>query len=237
MGKAIAGALRRRGGVKIFAAKLNTAHIRVVQEIKKSDFVLLAVKPQDSQGAITQLQGNLNKKTILISIMAGVSIKKIVAFSRHPKIVRMMPNLGLSVGAGIGAWKKVGLNKRETEKTKKFMDKIMENFEVKTEDSVDKVTAISGSGPAYFLLLAAGLAEASQKLGLGVAESRKLVAKTLTATALLGKDGDYEKLIKKIASKGGTTEAALKVFQKKNFSKIVNDAVGAAYKRAKQLSQ
>jgi pyrroline-5-carboxylate reductase len=197
----------------------------------------LAVKPQDAPLAIKQLKEHgINKKTILISIMAGFSIKKLLHLSGHKKIIRMMPNLGLSVGAGIAAWKKVGLSKMEAKKAKSFINKITENFEVKNEDTINKVTAISGSGPAYFFLLADYLIKASEKLGLTEKESKILVKKTFLASAILGKDSDYSTLIEKIASKGGTTEAALKILKNKNFDKIVSEAVFGAYKRAKELS-
>ena len=130
---------------------------------------------------------------------------------------------------------KVGLSKSET-KNKNFINKITENFEVKDEDIINKVTAISGSGPAYFFLLANHLKMASENLGLTKDESKKLVEKTFLASAMLVKNSDYSTLIKKIASKKGTTEAALKIFKNKNFDKIVSSATFAAYKRAKELS-
>lgn len=236
MGKAIVKILKKNDpAIKIFCIEKNQ---KIINGVKNSDFVILAIKPQDGKDAIQQLKSyGLNKNTILISIMAGFSIKKILNMSGHKKIVRMMPNLGLSIGAGIAAWKKVGLSKGETTKTQEFINKITENFEVKNEDTIDKVTAISGSGPAYFFLLADSLIKASEKFGFTKEESRKLVEKTFLASSLLGKDTDYSALIKRVASKKGTTEAALKIFKKENFYKIVSKAVLAGYKRAKELSK
>ena len=148
-----------------------------------------------------------------------------------------MPNLGLAQGQGIAVWKSGGLSKTEHARAKKFMNLITENFEVKNEDAVNKATAISGSGPAYFFLLAESLFAVARGMGFSDAESRKLVGKTFKAAALLDYDGKYAELIKKVASKKGTTEAALKVFKKKNFKKTVRDAALAAYKRAKELSR
>lgn len=235
MGRAIAKTLLKDSSIKIFTIDIDKKN---TSGIKKSDFIILAVKPQDAQEAIKQLiKYELNEKTILISIMAGFSIKKLLRFSGHKKIVRMMPNLGISVGAGIAVWKKIGLSKSETKKTKNFINKITENFEVKDENTINKVTAISGSGPAYFFLLADCLIKASENLGFTKNESQKLIEKTFLASAILGKDSDYSALVKKVASKGGTTEAALKIFKNKNFDKIVSKAVLAAYKRAKELSK
>ena len=146
-----------------------------------------------------------------------------------------MPNLGLSVGQGIAVWKGMGLSKSEARKAKNFINKITDNFEVQDEDVINKATAVSGSGPAYFFLLADCLIKACGRLGFTKNESRRLVEKTFSASALLARTGDYSTLVKKVASKGGTTEAALKVFRKRNFDKIVSEAVRAAYKRAKEL--
>jgi pyrroline-5-carboxylate reductase len=235
MGKAIAKTLEKNDkSIKIFAIDVNKKN---TIGIKKSDFIIIAVKPQDATSALLELKTHgLNKNTILISIMAGFSIGKLTKISGHKKVIRLMPNMGLSIGLGIAGWKKVGLSAEESKKAKNFIDKITENFEVKDEDTIDKVTAISGSGPAYFFLLADCILNAGKSLGLTEGESRKLVEKTFLASAILAKDEAYDSLIKKIASKGGTTEKALEVFKKENLDKIVLKAVTSAYKRAKELS-
>ncbi len=238
MGKAISKAiLKNDRKVKIFTIDKNKSNqTQAIKNIKESDFLILAVKPQNAQEAITGFKNYIYKNTILISIMAGVSLKKLKYFSRHKKIIRMMPNLGILVGEGIAAWKAAGLSGQDIKKAKNFINKITENFEVKSEDAINKVTAISGSGPAYFFLLADSLMKACGSLGLTKDESRKLVEKTFSASALLGENSDYSNLIKKVASKKGTTEAALKVFTKSNFSGTVLKAVSAAYKRANEIS-
>lgn len=239
MGQAIAKALVKNDrAVKVFGIDKDDFNPKIaVQKLKNSDFIILAVKPQNKEEAIEQIKNYINPKTILISIMAGVTTKKLILISGHHKIIRMMPNLGLAVGEGIAAWKGEGLSKLELKKAKDFMNKITENFKVKNEDMINKVTAISGSGPAYFFLLADCLIKASLNLGFTQDESKKLVAKTFKASALLSKEADYLELIKKVASKGGTTEAALAIFQKENFNKIVAKAVSAAYKRASKLGK
>lgn len=238
MGQAIAQAISKKDkNIVVFGIDKEKSNLhKIIQEVPKADFVILATKPQDAKEALGEIKNHLNKKTILISIMAGVSIKEISTLSGHKKIIRMMPNLGLSVGYGIAAWKGMGLNGLEKKKAKNFINKISENFEIKNEDTINKVTAISGSGPAYFFLLADSLVKAANSLGLNKNESRQLVEKTFSAAAVLGKESDYFSLIQKVASKGGTTEAALKVFKDQDFSGIISKAVAAAYKRAQELS-
>jgi pyrroline-5-carboxylate reductase len=239
MGKAIAKALQKNDrALAVFGVDVhNSGSTNAIKNIKKSDFIIFAVKPQDAKEVIENNKIYFSENAVLISIMAGISIKKLAQFSGRKKIIRMMPNLGLSVGEGIAVWKGVGLSGSELIKAKGFINKITENFEVKNEDAINKITAISGSGPAYFFLLADCLINACAKLGLKKPESQKLIQKTLSAAAILGKEGNYDILIKKVKSKGGTTEAALNVFKKKKFNGIVRDAVNAAYKRATQLNK
>lgn len=239
MGKAIAKEiLKKDKKIVVFGIDKDKSNInKIIEKIKKADFIIFSTKPQDAEEAFGEIKNYLNKKTILISIMAGISIKELVRLSGHKKIVRMMPNLGLSVGCGIAAWKASGISGPEKKKVKSFVSKITENFEVKNEDTINKVTAISGSGPAYFFLLADCLIKACGSLGLSKNESRQLVEKTFSASAVLGKEDDYASLVKRVASKGGTTESALNVFQKENFNEIILKAVRAAYERAQELSQ
>ncbi len=236
MGKAITNAILKHGRkIKIITINKEDSSITAHTKIKDTEYIIIAVKPQNAATALIKIKSEINKNTIVISIMAGVSIRRIAQLTGHKKILRMMPNLGLSVGEGIAVWKSAGLSKIEIKKTKSFIEKITENFEVKDEDMIDRISTISGCGPAYFFLFADSLLVACDKLGLNKNESKLLVEKTFSASALLGKEADYSELIKKVASKGGVTEAALKVFKKKNFNKIVITAVQAAYKRTQEL--
>jgi pyrroline-5-carboxylate reductase len=206
--------------------------------VKNSRYVVLAVKPADAATAIRQIKNaELKKDAVIVSIMAGIPLEKLAELSGHNKIIRMMPNLGLSVGHGIAAWMSFGLSPAEKKSAKRFLDRITENFEIKNEDDINKVTAVSGSGPAYFFLLAKSLSDAAEKLGLKKEEAKRLVEKTFSASAMLAKGADYAELIKKIASKGGTTEVALKIFKKEKFEKTVEKAVRTAYERARKLSE
>jgi pyrroline-5-carboxylate reductase len=245
MGQATGKALAKARGFKVFAYDKNRNKVKATAGIsfarlgalKKADVIIVAVKPQDVPALAGQLLGKINLQTILISIAAGLSIKKLAALFHLKKIVRMMPNLGLSVGQGIAAWKSAGLSSADKKIAKHILNGITENFEVKNEALIDAVTAISGSGPAYFFFLAGALLSSAITLGLNPAQSRLLVEKTMSAAAKLQKGVDYQELIKRVRSKKGTTDAALKVFQKRSVDKIVAQAVKAAYLRAKELSR
>jgi pyrroline-5-carboxylate reductase len=184
-----------------------------------------------------QIRGKISKRGILISIAAGVPIKKLAKLFYHQKIVRVMPNLGLSVGQGIAVYKIAGLTQAEKAKMANLLSEFTENFEVENEDLIDAATAISGSGPAYFFFLADNLIKAAVQMGFNKAQARLLVEKTMTASAMLQENQTYEDLIKKISSKKGTTEAALKTFNKKRAPEIIKSAVRAAFLRARELSR
>ena len=205
--------------------------------LKDADAVILAVKPQDLAEAAKEIKDSISESAILVSVAAGVSIAKIKELFRRDKIVRVMPNIGLSVGQGISAWKSSGLSAEETVKAREFLNDLSGNFEVDDEGLIDAVTAISGSGPAYFFAFAEALEKSARSLGLGEKESRALVEKTFDAAAALQKGTSYEELVKKVASKGGTTEAALRVFEKNGLLRTVEEATRAAYNRAKELNE
>jgi len=244
MGSAIAKALAKAGQkVLVYdkdfakARKLNGKNIiaqKDFTELSKADFVILAVKPYH----IADVAGLVRIKisAVLISIAAGVKIQKLQKFFHHKKIVRMMPNLGLAVGQGIAGWTSSALNNsREKVAVKKLLNSFTENFEVK-ENQLDAITAISGSGPAYFFYFAEGLEKAALNLGFDKPAARKLVEKTFSAAADLQKGKAYSELISQVASKKGTTEHAIKSFGKSGLHQIIRQAAKSAFKRAQEIS-
>lgn len=205
--------------------------------LKNAEIIILAVKPQDLSALAEEVKEKIGEHAIIVSIAAGVTIEKIKKLFGREKIVRVMPNIGLSVGEGISAWKSFGLSSPDLEKAQALLNDLSENFEVVGEGDIDAVTAISGSGPAYFFLFAQALEKSARALGLNEKQARVLVEKTLSASASLQKGKSYEELISAIASKGGTTEAALRVFNERQLSQIVEDASKAAYNRARKLNE
>lgn len=204
--------------------------------VTSADIIIIAVKPQDVPELAKQILPYIKTSTIIVSIAAGITIQKLKTLLRTKKIIRTMPNLGLSVGQGIMAWKSSGLTTKDKKASKKLLNAICENFEVNSEQDINTVTAISGSGPAYFFYLAEHMLTSALSLGLQKEQATNLVRKTLLAAAELQTQGTYSELITKIASKKGTTEAALNVFRTKNVNNIIQLAIRAAANRAKELS-
>ena len=244
---------------KIEALK-KEAHVKIVKSSRQcaslSDIVILAVKPKDLPQVAEEIASVLGKDVLVISIAAGVTIAKIEGYfsarggslpvqqagafggKKPVSIVRVMPNMPALVGAGMSAF---SLGKHAMSKHKKIAEGILsaigEVVEM-PERMLDLVTAVSGSGPAYFFLLAEKLIEAAYEMGMKVDIAKRLVYQTAFGSGkVLAQSGeDPEDLIERVASKGGTTEAALKIFQKQGIGKIIQDAVKAAYKRSKAIS-
>ena len=198
-----------------------------------ADIVFLAVKPQD----FASISIMLNKDALLCSIMAGVSIDSLCHFGTD-KIVRMMPNTPAQAGVGFTVWiatdAVVPSDKTLIEKILSCMGK---HLYVEQEDDINKATAISGSGPAYFFLMVLELARAAEELGFEHGVAVSMAVQTIKgASTLLDDTSNLDELINKVASKGGTTEAALKVFKDSSIDQIWRGAIQTAYKRAKELS-
>lgn len=210
------------------------------QCVSLSDVVILAVKPQTLQALCEDIASTLPQDALVISIAAGVPIAKIESFFTKPvSLIRVMPNMPAMAGAGMSAY---SLGKHANQKHKKIAEAVLTSFgEVVQvpEKMMDLVTAVSGSGPAYYFLLSEKLIEAAYELGMKVDVAKKLVYQTaLGSGRVMGEtDDDPEDLIARVASKGGTTEAALQVFKKQGLGKIVQDAVKAAYKRSIELRE
>jgi pyrroline-5-carboxylate reductase len=205
---------------------------------KKCDVVIFAVKPQDLNNIIKELALSLQNK-LIISICAGVTIHSLEQSLGKIPIIRGMPNMPAFISQSITA---ISLGKYATTKHKKIARKIFscigETIEVK-ESLMDAVTAISGSGPAYFFYLAQRLIETAQELGISQHIAQRLVLRTaLGSVMLLNETKESARILReRVTSKGGTTEAAFAVFKKKRLDHILACAFKSAAKRAKQLEK
>lgn len=206
-----------------------------LSECESADVIFLAIKPQDFPNINLQL----NKKTLVCSIMAGISISEISTQFKIKKVVRMMPNMAARVDEGFTAWTATSnVSAQEKVWVKNFLSQMGAEFYVKEEQQINKVTAITGSGPAYILHTLSIFKDAAKKLGFKEKEAHLMVRQVLRGVnALVDETTDFDEMILQVASKGGTTEAALKVFASSNIKKIWAKAVEASHQRARELSQ
>jgi pyrroline-5-carboxylate reductase len=205
---------------------------------KKCDVVIFAVKPQDLDIVIKELVLSLQGK-LVISICAGVTIQSLEQRLGKTPIIRGMPNMPAFISQGITA---ISLGKYTRAKHKKVALKIFscigETVEIK-EALMNAVTAISGSGPAYFFYLTQRLIETAQELGISQRIAQRLALKTaLGSVMLLNRTKESARILReRVTSKGGTTEAAFDVFKKRRLDHILACAFKSAAKRAKQLEK
>ncbi|MDE6372929.1 MAG: pyrroline-5-carboxylate reductase, partial [Clostridia bacterium] len=207
---------------------------------ENSEYLLLAVKPQTFPDVAKQLSGVCPQK--VISIMAGVkkaTIKNSFGVGLI-KVARCMPNLPCAFGYGMTGVDMVDFN-RNTDDTD-FVSNLFGCFGQVlsiTEDKIDAVTGISGSGPAYAFIFIDSLIAAGVKQGLTADEAKLLAIQTVWGSCgmLMESDKPISELIMNVCSKGVTTIEAVKIFEKNNFRGIVSDAVEACVRRSKELSE
>jgi pyrroline-5-carboxylate reductase len=210
--------------------------------IRKANLVVIAVKPPDVGSVLTPLAADLQqRRPIVLSVAAGIRIQSLQSWcGAGVPVIRAMPNRPALVGAGAtGLFAPPEVDASHRAVAAQIMQSVGEVVWVATEDALDVVTALSGSGPAYFFLLAEAMAKAGVDLGLPVDTARRLSIATLHGAGLLahGSDGDLARLRAEVTSKGGTTEAALQTLQTAGFDDLIGRAVAAATHRGRELAE
>ena len=241
---------------RVYINEKNYKKTQVLKELNgikfnNSDIVLLAVKPNQIKSVCEEINSLiLGKKDIpiIISIAAGVTttaiknfiINNLTNLQNDIDIFRAMPNLCARDGDAItglyGKSKQINKSNLTTIISKIFKS-IGEILWVKKESDLDIVTAISGSGPAYIFYFIDTMIKSAVELGLDKKNAKKLVIQTVIGSGKAGISIDnFAEQISKVASKGGTTEAAINLLNKKNLDVIFTQAIKAAYSKSKEIS-
>ncbi len=204
--------------------------------MQRSDVLVLAVKPQDAKAALASVSINNH---LVISIAAGLRLDTLSRWlDGHRKLVRCMPNLPALVGAGITAlYAFPEVNSDERKKTESILGAVGEVVWVPEERLLDPVTAVSGSGPAYVFWFIEQLARSAEDLGIAKDVALKLALHTVLGAARLAVSSEKSpaQLRKDVTSRGGTTEAALKVFDEEKLAERFARALKAASARGAEL--
>ena len=212
-------------------------------EAIEADLIVLAVKPQIASPVLASLQGKLSASTTVLSIIAGIdseSLAKMLGLANTSTIIRCMPNTPALVSEGMTA---LLSNSQCSERGKMLAEQVMsavgKTLWVSEESDLDTVTAISGSGPAYFFLFMESLTEAAIRLGMPAQEARLLAVQTAVGSAKLAavSDDKLSQLRNNVTSPGGTTEQAVLSFEQAGLRAIIDDAVLSARKRSIELSE
>ena len=204
----------------------------------RASVVVLAVKPQDMAEALEEIAPCLTRRQLVLSIAAGITLRWLQGRLRRVPVIRAMPNLPATVGQGFTAITLGRLaSARHRAIAQAFFGAAGQVCDL-PERLFDAITAVSGSGPAYVFFLVRAWEDAARELGLPPAVAVRAIRQTLEGSVrLLKASGDSaDALISHVASKGGTTEAALKVLVRRRVSAHMVEALRAAARRSKKLS-
>ncbi|MCZ6805014.1 MAG: pyrroline-5-carboxylate reductase [Proteobacteria bacterium] len=210
--------------------------------IANADVIVLAVKPQVMHTVVSNLADVLKGESkLIISIAAGVKLGSIIEWlGEQSAVIRVMPNTPALIQAGAAA---LYANEHTSEAQRNIAEAMMRSVGtaiwLDTEDQIDTVTALSGSGPAYFFYFMEAMEKAAIEMGLNQEQARLLTIETALGAAKMAllSSSEPAKLRQQVTSPGGTTEQALNTFIQGNLDKLVHEAMEAAKQRSIELSQ
>jgi pyrroline-5-carboxylate reductase len=208
--------------------------------LPSADIVFIAVKPYHSDELFEEIKPMQNKNQIFVSLMAGVTIESIQEKLGAEKVIRAMPNLPAKVGKGVTSYtESEAVSKVELILIRSLLDTTGTSIHVDTENFIDASTGISGSGPAYVFYFMQSMLEAAKKMGFSDFDSKVLVSNTFEGAIELFNQNDIspKSWIDKVASKGGTTRAAIDSMEDNNVMQLIQDAAYAAFDRAVEMGK
>lgn len=223
----------------------NRYNVRVTQiniELTAAaDIVVLSVKPQVLGNLLDEIAGSMRPHALVISIAAGKTSQFILNRLGKVQLVRVMPNTPALVRAGATGIYNASAGESAIKTVISIFDAVGKTVVVDDENLINAVTAVSGSGPAYFFLLMEEMIKTGVQQGLEEKEAVSLVLQTAKGAALLAEEaqkrGQNPAILRQnVTSPGGTTEAAINVFQAAGFGSLVQKALAAARDKGKELS-
>ena len=213
------------------------------QENRNFDLVIIAVKPQIVKKVVEICRDKIKNDFLLISIAAGIKINFFESIlGANTRAVRAMPNTPAEIGQGVTVlFKSANISRSDEIIAEKIFESVGSLFWIETEELMDVVTAISGSGPAYVFYIAEIMIDAALKAGLNAGQAELMVLQMMKGAGCLLREisnKTAKELREEVTSPGGTTEAALKVLMLNDvFSNIMQNAVSAAIQKSKELSK
>ena len=209
-----------------------------VAAIKNADIVVFAVKPQVLGTVLKPLKGLFENK-LIISIVAGAEIKTISDLTGNDRIVRVMPNTPALVQTGAhGIYANAEVSAKDRELATQVLAATGLTIWVGSEAQIDAVTAVSGSGPAYFFYMMESMIRAGKNMGLDEKVATALTLQTALGAAQMAitSSSAPSELRKNVTSPNGTTQAAIEVFDRAQISQNIQTALAAAQKRSQELA-
>jgi pyrroline-5-carboxylate reductase len=210
------------------------------QAIEGADVVVLAVKPQAMKAVCEAIRPNLKPNQLVVSIAAGITCASMNNWLGAQPIVRCMPNTPALLRQGVsGLFATAQVTAEQRQQAQELLSAVGIALWLNEEQQLDAVTAVSGSGPAYFFLLIEAMTAAGVKLGLPADIAAQLTLQTALGAAhmAVSSDVDAAELRRRVTSPAGTTEAAIKSFQANGFEALVEKALGAAAHRSAEMAE
>lgn len=209
------------------------------EAIQGADLVVLAIKPQAMKAVCLALAPSLRPEQLVVSIAAGICIDSLANWLGDRPIVRCMPNTPALLRQGAsGLYANARVSPQQRQQAEQLLTAVGLALWLDEEQQIDAVTAVSGSGPAYFFLLIEAMTAAGEKLGLSREVAAQLTLQTALGAAQMASSSDVEaaELRRRVTSPAGTTEAAIKAFQAGGFEALVEQALEAAAHRSAELA-
>jgi len=219
-------------GIEVFAEN--------AQAIEGADVVVLAVKPQAMKTVCEAIRPSLKPGQLVVSIAAGITCASMNNWLGDQPIVRCMPNTPALLRQGVsGLFATAQVSAEQRQQAQELLSAVGIALWLNEEQQLDAVTAVSGSGPAYFFLLIEAMTAAGVKLGLPAEIAAQLTLQTALGAAhmAVSSDVDAAELRRRVTSPAGTTEAAIKSFQADGFEALVEKALGAAAHRSAEMAE
>ncbi|MBN3964720.1 pyrroline-5-carboxylate reductase [Pseudomonas gregormendelii] len=210
------------------------------EAIKDAEVVVLAVKPQAMKAVCEAIRPNLKPNQLVVSIAAGITCASMNNWLGAQPIVRCMPNTPALLRQGVsGLFATAEVSAEQRQQAEELLSAVGIALWLDEEQQLDAVTAVSGSGPAYFFLLIEAMTAAGVKLGLPADIAAQLTVQTALGAAhmAVASDVDAAELRRRVTSPAGTTEAAIKSFQAGGFEALVEKALGAAAHRSAEMAE
>ena len=208
---------------------------------QKSDIIFIATKPNQVIDVLAEIKPFINDDKLIVSIAAGVNIKKIETnIGENIGVIRVMPNTPVLVEEGVcGIYGGTNSKKEDLDYVSALFSTIGKSVIVENEAQMDIVTAISGSGPAFFYKVINDIARAGEKMGLEYEKALLLSIQTALGSAkmALNREVDMETLISNVATKGGCTRVGVDVMEEKNVDKIFDEVILKTTEKAHELGK
>ena len=222
--------LRERYGIQVTTDNAAAA--------SAADILVLSVKPQVMEAVLLELRGQVDSLRLILSIVAGVTLKTISENLLNARVVRSMPNTPGQIGSGITVWTaSPDVGAEERAQAEALLGAMGERIYAADERYLDMATALSGSGPAYVFMFMEALVDAGVHMGFARRDAEKLVTQTLLGSVRYAQQSGLHpaQLRNQVTSPGGTTAAALHEMEKGGLRTVLSEGVWAAYRRSQAL--